>query len=66
MILVLCMTCRMALAVKPGGEGISHGVCPECREDFEREIYRMRVADPESPISVDNPPRPVVSMSTEE
>lgn len=47
MILRLCMTCKLVLGIKPGGDGISHGICDECRAEMEREARRMIVADPE-------------------
>lgn len=36
MILTLCMTCRKVLGIKPGGDGVSHGICPECAADMVR------------------------------
>ncbi|HSH69485.1 MAG TPA: hypothetical protein VK997_06180 [Deferrisomatales bacterium] len=30
MLSVICAWCGTSLGAKPGGEGVSHGICPPC------------------------------------
>lgn len=40
---IVCMDCKKELGEKEGGEGITHGLCPECYEKRLLEIVKIRV-----------------------
>ena len=41
--LVICAWCRKVIGAKKGIEGVSHGICPECKEIVMRtEIPLVR------------------------
>lgn len=41
MLTVICAYCKKHLGTKEGGEGVSHGICPECLEEQNRLLEEM-------------------------
>ena len=42
---IVCMDCKRDLGEKAGGEGITHGLCPECYLIRRKEIEEMTRQD---------------------
>ena len=39
---IVCAWCGRVLGTKQGGEGITHGICPECLAKLQAEIVTLR------------------------
>ena len=42
---IICMDCKRYLGKKAGGDGVSHGLCPECYLIRREEIEEMKRQD---------------------
>ena len=42
---IICIDCKRYLSEKAGGDGIIHGLCPECYLIRRQEIEEMKIQD---------------------
>ena len=42
---IICMDCGQYLGKKAGGDGVTHGLCPECYLIRRKEIEEMKIQD---------------------
>ena len=42
MIIIICAWCSKKLGEYPGGEGISHGICQDCKDRTVKELNDER------------------------
>ena len=45
MLKIVCADCKKDLGEKAGGEGVTHGLCPECYLIRRQEIEEMKIQD---------------------
>ena len=51
---IICMDCKRDLGEKAGGEGVTHGLCPECYLIRRQEIEEMKIQDRYLEVSYEN------------